>query len=583
MDEKTGLLWLDEKLKDLKDRDTDLLRARESVNPEFESLKIIVIYIVLGILWVLFSNNLISFFVKDEIVFRQVLTYKGWLYVSVTGFIFYIVIRNRMLLFKKAVNTMFEGYEELTASHEELLAMEEELMNQYDQIKAHSQALAVSEQRYQTLAYYDTITDLPNRIMFEEETEKIIGELEESGQRIAIIYIDVDNFKHINDTLGHKVGDEFISYLGKILMDCIKPPDIVARLGGDEFAVTLVDIEDEDSVIDKINYMFEHIRKPWSMGNHKFYTTVSMGVALYPDHGTNLVELMQNADAAMFEVKERGKDGYCIFTQQIKDKTLHYIQMSNELRAAIDREEFVLYYQPQVELTTSRIIGVEALIRWQHPEKGLVSPVSFIPFAEEAGYISEIGKWVFKTACKQKREWRQLGHTCVKVAINLSGKELSDSSLVDNIKEILETNCTTCQRLEVEITETAIMTNLEKAIGVLEELRELGVTVALDDFGTGYSSLTYLQKLPIDVLKVDREFISNIIDKGEEFYIFKAVIDLAQNLGLTVVAEGIETREQSEFLIEHGCNIGQGYYFSKPVLAKDIEVFLEKGFLKDEI
>lgn len=823
------LSWFDNKLEELQKNFSHIIKVRERINPRLETLKIIAIYIVLGGLWILLSDTLLSTLIKDENLLKQFQLYKGWFYVIITAFAFYAIIKNRLVLFEDAVHTIFQGYEELTAVNEQLIAMEEELTNQYEQLREHKNALEISEQRYQLavegandgiwdwdltnddyfsskkwaelfgykeetkgdnlevwldllhpedsqrimdemqdylasgkgiyhntyrvknqdgkynwvlsrgkaiwdsegrpirvagshtditqqmelhetlrkekqisegiineaptiiivtdisgniikfnpfaekltgyskedvlgtnainllipqskqkdvkylftrviqgeelnsgdnildlicksgelvkilwdrsllynnedkvqeiifigmdvterinlekklhlLAYYDPVTHLPNRAAFEEETKKLINKSKKEGKKLAIIYLDVDNFKHINDTLGHGAGDEFIAYIGNTLAGCIESPNIVSRLGGDEFTITLVDIKDENQVIEKIHCLLGHIRKPWIKQNHKFYTTVSMGVVIYPDHGKDMAELMQNADAAMFDVKENGKDGYCIFTSHIKEKTLRHVQMSNELRTAIDKEEFILYYQPQVELNTNKIIGVEALIRWVHPEKGFIPPIEFITFAEETGYIDEIGQWVLKTACRQRVKWGKLGYKNLKISVNLSGKELTKENLIDNIEKMLKENNIGCRHVEVEITETAIMTNLEQAIRVLKQLKQLGLTIALDDFGTGYSSLTYLQKLPIDVLKVDREFIKNIIDKDEDLHIFRAIIELAGNLGLKVVAEGIETREQLEFLIANGCNIGQGYYFSKPLPALQMEGLLSQQY-----
>lgn len=824
MKDKADLSWFDNKIEELQKNFSNIIQVREKINPRFETFKIIAIYMFLGFIWILLSDKLLSIFVRDLNLFEQVQLYKGWFYVCLTGIIFYFIIKARLVQFKGAVDTIFEGYEELTAANEELIAMEEELTHQYELLKDNKDALAISEQRYQlavegandgiwdwniktdeyfsskkwaeifgyredrrghnpwldllhpddrqsvvdklgkylaggqgiyehayrirdkgrtgeyiwvlsrgkavwneegravrlagshtditeqmelqetlrkekqlsegiirgaptiilvldteggiiqfnpfaqaltgydeeealgknaidllidksnkndaeslftqlmgqenlsnnivnilckdktritvlwnssllynqqgdiqgviligmdvterinlekklhSLAYYDLVTKLPNRAAFEEETQNLINESKEKGEKLAIIYLDVDNFKHINDTLGHAVGDKFIAYMGQTLTSCIRPPHTVSRLGGDEFTITLVNIKDKEEVVKKINCILEHIRQPWIMQNHKFFTTASMGIVLYPEHGRDISELMQNADAAMFEVKNRGKDGYCIFTPHIKEKTLRHVQMSSQIRTAIDKEEFQLYYQPQIELKTNKIIGAEALIRWIHPEKGFIPPAEFITFAEETGYIEEIGQWVFKTACKQKREWDKLGYNNIKVSVNLSGKELTKDDLIENIGAILQNNNTTCNGVEVEITETAIMTNLEKAIEVLNQLKQLGLTIALDDFGTGYSSLTYLQKLPIDVLKVDREFVKNIIDKEDDIHIFKAIVGLANNLGLTMVAEGIETKEQLEFLVKKGCNIGQGYYFSKPVPAQQMEMLLK--------
>ncbi len=435
------------------------------------------------------------------------------------------------------------------------------------------------EKKLHTMAYYDPLTQLPNRTMLQEKVDNIIKARKDQKSKIAFIYIDIDNFKHINDTLGHAVGDKLLIYISNILSYNIKEPNIVSRLGGDEFGIILTDINNIDDINNEIYNILKLIRRPWTLEKHEFFISTSMGVAMYPDHGENLATLMQNADTAMSNIKEKGKDGFKIYSEDMLETTWKYIQMSNELRYAINNNQFLLYYQPQIDLNTNKIIGVEALIRWKHPEKGFISPMEFIPFAEKTGYINEIGDWVFKTACDQKRRWNTQGNLDIKISINLSSKMLVQKDLVSNIERVLNECNMKCCDIELEITETAIMADLEKAVEVLNNLKKLNLTIALDDFGTGYSSLTYLQKLPIDVLKVDREFIKDIVDDDDESYILKSIIDLAHNLGLKVVAEGVESKTQLDYIRNKGCDIVQGYYFSKPVSVTDMDKLLKKKYI----
>lgn len=697
MKDGKDIRWFDNKIVDIQNKFPDFLEVKKDLNPGRESLKIIIVYMIIGGLWILLSDKVLDIFINDTNVLKEIQLYKGWLYVIVTGIIFYFIISRKMMLFKVAIDKVLEGYDELSSANEELMAMDEELSQQYDELEKHRNELVVSNQRYelvvegsndgiwdwdlqtgayffsikwkknlgyhkgeledtleawkslfhpedlqrsldkieaylnskedvyentyrirckdgeyrwilsrgkgigdsdgnpirlagshtditeqvnlqnklQSLAYHDSLTQLPNRIMLEEVVNKQIQKLQKTKQKLAFIYLDIDNFKHINDTMGHSVGDKLIIYIANMLSHKISSPNLVARLSGDEFGIVLMNIENVNDTILEINRIFKYLRRPWILEKQEFYISASMGVAVYPEHGTDLATLMQNADTAMFHIKESGKDGFGIFTSDMREKTWKYIQMSNQLRTAIQNEEFLLYYQPQIDLNTSKTIGVEALIRWIHPEKGFISPMEFIPFAEESGYIAEIGAWVLKTACKRKRKWEEEGYSHIKMSVNLSSKRLTQGGLVENIQHILEKYQINCCDIELEITETAVMDDLEKAIEVLKQLKQLGITIALDDFGTGYSSLTYLQKLPIDILKVDREFIKNIVNEDEEAYIFKTIIELAHNLDLKVIAEGVETKEQLAFLTKNGCDIGQGYYFSKPMPASEIKMILE--------
>ncbi len=427
------------------------------------------------------------------------------------------------------------------------------------------------ENELYSLAYHDSLTRMPNREMLKEMAEKQFQYAKDNNKKSAFIYLDIDNFKHINDTMGHSTGDKLIVHIANILLEQIKAPHSVARLGGDEFAIILADIENAENITSKLEDLHESIRKPWTFEGKDFHVSLSIGVAIYPEHGTDLETLMQNADTAMFHIKENGKDGYSFFNFNMREKALYYIQMKNQLINAMNNQEFQLYYQPQINLLTGEIVGVEALIRWMPPGKDCIPPIEFIPFAEKTGYICHIDEWVIKSACCQKREWKKLGFPNLIMSINLSGVKLMQDGLVLFMQKVLEDNNLDGSNIVIEITETAVMNDLDKAIEVLVEFKKLGITIALDDFGTGYSSLTYLQKLPIDILKIDREFVRNIINTDDESYIFKSIVELAHNMGLEVLAEGVETKEQEGFILKNSCDVGQGYYFSKPITSMEIE------------
>ncbi|MEA5083458.1 MAG: EAL domain-containing protein [Lachnospiraceae bacterium] len=428
------------------------------------------------------------------------------------------------------------------------------------------------EDKLKLIAYYDSLTGLPNLAYL----EKMASEMILKDEKFAIVNMDIDNFKQINDTMGHSVGDNFIQYIANILNEAIEEPSIVARLGGDEFAL-LLNLEEKQKLIDLLKQIQSCIKNPWNINGQKFHITSSMGVAVYPEHGNDVSALMQNADIAMFYQKEHGRDGYAIFKNSMYEKIFKNLNMSNMLKEAITNDEFMLYYQPQIDMVTGRVVGVEALIRWNNPQKGFIPPAEFIPYSEQTGYIIPISEWVLKKAITQKRDWESKGYPQIKMAVNLSGYIFTEDSTFDSICSILNSMNIKPGELEVEVTETAVMMELDKAQISLNELKAMGISIAMDDFGTGYSSLNYLQILPFDILKIDRGFIQNLTNK-KQTYIYQTVVELAHSLGLIVVAEGIETVEQKDFLIMNSCDIGQGYYFSKPVPAFEIEKLFEKNF-----
>ena len=428
------------------------------------------------------------------------------------------------------------------------------------------------EKKLQLVAYYDALTGLPNRACLEKVAKESISRKES----FAIINMDIDNFKLINDTMGHAIGDSFIRYVANILKGATETPNTVFRLSGDEFAFLIYMNDNRQELIHWLKEIQLSIKTPWCAEGLKFYITSSMGIAIYPEHGSDVSTLMQNADIAMFHQKEHGKDGYVIFQKAMYKKTLGNVQMSNMLKEAIEKEEFCLYYQPQIDLITGKIIGVEALIRWYHPLKGYIPPAEFIPYAEQMGYIVPISQWVLKEAVQQKKLWERKDYPKIKMAVNLSGYIFTEDTAFESICTLLKDLGVQTDEIEVEVTETAVMMELDKAKDSLERLKHMGMSIAMDDFGTGYSSLNYLQILPFDILKIDRGFIKNITEE-KQMNIYKMVVELAHTMGLKVVAEGIETKEQKEFLIKNSCDIGQGHYFSKPISATEIEAIFEKS------
>lgn len=430
------------------------------------------------------------------------------------------------------------------------------------------------EKKLHSLAYYDPLTKLSNRYMLELKFAEILKQ-NASTAKFALVYMDIDNFKHINDTLGHESGDMLLKYISTILRSHIKHPDFAARLSGDEFVIIFNNVNDEKHISNRLEGILNHLRKRWVLKNQEFFISFSMGIAVYPDHGIDFTTLLKNADTAMFSVKKNDKDNFNFYVDEMNELNLKHVTLINELRHAIDNNEFTLYYQPQINLKTNKIVGVEALIRWMHPEKGLILPSDFITVAEDSGYIHQIGMWVLKVAAMQQLSWLEKGYPPIIMSINISGRKLGKANLVSNTENLLKDLNINPRHIHYEITETAFMENLNEALDILNKLKEMGITISLDDFGTGYSSLTYLRKLPIDNVKLDRQFIKNVVNEKDSEMIVKSIIGLTHSLNLKVVAEGVETEEQLSFLKKHGCDFCQGYLFSKPVPPEEIEKMLE--------
>jgi diguanylate cyclase (GGDEF)-like protein/PAS domain S-box-containing protein len=823
MKRRKDALWFDDKIRDIQNQFSDYLEAKMELKPREETVKIIALYVFMGGLWILLSDMVLSFLVKDPKKLVQLATYKGWFYVVLTGLIFYFIIYSKIALFKSAVDKIFEGFEDLSSTHEELLAMDEELSYQFDEMERHRNALIISDQRYElavegandgiwdwdlesgtyffslkwksafgyrdeevpdrydswkqllhpedretavnmieeylssrsgiyestyrlkcrngeyrwilsrgkgiwdragravrvagshtditeymelqehlyqekelyqniihgaavfvlgvdtegrifefnpfaekltgytknevlgtkwfdvfipeekrkytdeiiqvilsgeavrnqenqvvtrdgrrvdilwnnnifrdskgtvlgiiamgtditerkamerklvSLAYYDGLTGLPNRQMFENVLNDQIQQAELDQRKLALLYLDLDNFKKINDTLGHHYGDKLLKNIADVLRVTVKDTMNISRLSGDEFVVILSNVMDSIEFHNSIIAIMEAINQAWIIEGNELYITSSVGISIYPEDGQDVQTLLKSADTAMYVAKENAKNSYTFYTPEMHEKSLNFLNMEKDLRNALLNKEFVLYYQPLINLKTGKITGVEALIRWLHPEKGMVPPNDFIPFAEESGAIIHIGEWVIHEACRQLKQWYDMGLPQINIAINLSAKQMRQQDLIDKIIHITNSMGVNGRNLVFEITENVALHDLKQSINTLNMLRSMDMRVALDDFGTGYSSLNYLKKLPIDIIKIDKSFVQDITKHFDEKFIAKTIIDLAHNMDVIVTAEGIEMEDQYKILREHGCDFGQGYLFSKPLPVDEIEGLL---------
>ncbi|QTD40913.1 EAL domain-containing protein [Sporosarcina sp. Te-1] len=427
------------------------------------------------------------------------------------------------------------------------------------------------QKKFNYLAYHDDLTGLPNRRYINEEIKNIIKDMENGQKRtLALIFIDLDRFKAINDNFSHSYGDMLLKKVSERLAGCLGEQDDLARMGGDEFIFLLKDFTDPDYVTAKAEEVLNLFNESFYIGNDELHTTASIGVALYPDYPISMEKLMIYADNAMYQAKKQGKNRYSVYASELFEGREEDYKLEIDLRKAIEHQEFVLHYQPQVDTKTGDIVGMEALIRWQHPTLGLLYPDKFIKLAEENGLVNQIGKWVINEACEQSKKWQEAGLQPLKMSVNLSTQQFLTKDLVAFMEETLQQTGLDPQYLIVEITEYMAM-EYEYSLKVLMQLQKLGIGISIDDFGTGYSSLTYLQNFPIDFIKIDKSFVMEITNGPQNAFIVKAIITMAHNLQMQVIAEGVETKEQLNFLNEQQCDIVQGFYFSKPLPADEFE------------
>jgi diguanylate cyclase (GGDEF)-like protein/PAS domain S-box-containing protein len=431
-----------------------------------------------------------------------------------------------------------------------------------------------ADERIHYLAYHDHLTGLANRLMFEQRMQHAMARAERNGTRMALIFIDLDRFKNINDSLGHQFGDQLLIEAARRLRAAVRVSDTVARLGGDEFLVVLENVGDQNRCAHLVVKLQEELAQAYAINDTQVHAPPSMGVAIYPTDGTDVQTLMKHADMAMYQVKAQGRNAWAFFAPAMNQAVQERLRLENDLRQALAREEFVVHYQPQWAIDTRRLIGWEALVRWQHPQHGLVPPDKFIPIAEETGLIVALGEWVLAAACAQAVAWQAAGFGPQLMAVNLSARQFTERNLLERIDAVLEKTAFPAAQLELEITESVLMNDAEQTISILRSLKQRGVHIAIDDFGTGYSSLAYLKAFPADKLKIDRSFVRDVDDDANDAAIVCAIISLAHSLGLATLAEGVETEAQRKFLDEHGCQAQQGYLWGKPLTAEDAEALL---------
>lgn len=432
-----------------------------------------------------------------------------------------------------------------------------------------------AEDSIQFMAHHDTLTGLPNRSMLDERVASAIEAADDCGEALTLAFIDLDNFKLVNDSLGHHAGDELLKIVAARMLHCVRPSDSLVRLGGDEFVVILSGaMRKGEAVEDRLRALRDAVAEPVEIEGRSFQVTCSMGVAVYPDHGRNATELLARADLAMYRAKEVGRDGMQVFTAELANRAHEKLERQEELRRALAQSELFLQYQPQMDLATGRIFAVEALIRWRHPERGLVSPGAFIPLAEETGLILPIGDWTLRTACRQNKAWQLSGLPPIVVSVNVSARQFQEKDWVERVAAALEESGLEARYLELELTESLIMQDVQQAVETMHRLEKLGVHLAIDDFGTGYSSLSALKRFPVGRLKIDQSFVQDLPGDTDDAAIAQAIISLAHSLQLRVIAEGVETRDQLDFLHEAGCNEIQGYYLSRPIDALALQGLL---------
>jgi diguanylate cyclase (GGDEF)-like protein len=435
--------------------------------------------------------------------------------------------------------------------------------------------LIEKESRIHHLAHHDPLTNLPNRVLFHDRLEQMMIKAHRTSRQVALLFLDLDRFQQVNKTLGHDTGDQLLKIVANRLQSAIRKSDTVVRMGGDEFAVILDDIKNQQDVSFVAGKILQSLAEVITVGEYELYTTTSIGISLFPDDSEEVEGLMRCAETAMYRVKDGGKNSYQYYTANMNTRALEFLLLEAGLRKALEQNELVLFYQPQFDLVTRELIGMEALLRWKHPERGMVSPADFIPLAEETGLIIPIGEWVMRAACKQNKAWQEAGYKPVRMAVNLSGRQFRLDNITETVAQILDETKLDPRHMELEFTESIIMRRVESTITKLEQLKQMGVMLAIDDFGTGYSSLSYLKMFPIDKLKIDRSFIKNIDTDENDAMIANSIIALAHSMKLEVVAEGVEEERQLQLLQERGCDAMQGFLLGRPVPAEEFTEFFK--------
>jgi diguanylate cyclase (GGDEF)-like protein len=432
----------------------------------------------------------------------------------------------------------------------------------------------LAEEKIEFLAHHDPLTRLPNRVLLRDRFEQAMAIARREDSGVVLMFLDLDHFKQINDSFGHQLGDQVLLKIVKRLQECIRDADTICRQGGDEFIIVLTNIKDLNDIGRIAQNMLDAVCEPIEIEKQTFHTSASIGITLFPNDGGDFDTLLKNADTAMYQAKDSGRNAYRFFTAKMNADVVEQLHLHTQLRTALQQKEFQLHYQPQIDLVSGSVIGMEALIRWHHPEKGIISPALFIPVAEASGLIIPIGEWVLEEACRQARIWQKNGQAPFRVAVNLSALQFQRGNIIDTVSKALERSGLPPGMLELELTESILLQDMESALKTIHDLKVLGVQLSIDDFGTGYSSLSYLKRLKVDKLKIDQSFVRDLVTDIDDMAIVSAIIQLGKNLQLRVIAEGVETAEQLSFLSSHECDEAQGYFFSRPLAPADLEVWL---------
>jgi polar amino acid transport system substrate-binding protein len=511
------------------------------------TVEIIALYLTIGILWIFLSDLILGVFIQDPELIEDLQLVKGISYVLLTGYLFYIIIKKRMDLYAMSIDDLKDVVTKLQTTNQTLTSLEDKLYK---------------------LAYYDELTGLLSRNMI---VKHVTDHIEKDPDTIlGFIYLDIDDFKNINELKGHEIGDQLIKMVAEEIKTIAGSPHIVGRLSGDEFVVLITNQLHRQQMIELIRRNASHIRKSFMLDDEEFFVSVSAGISIYPDDGKSYNDLLKAADMALNIAKQRGKNQMVIYSNAFNETLHKHTEISNLLYQAIRNQEFKVHFQPIVNSTDYKASSVEALIRWYHPTKGLIPPLEFIDVAEKTGHIKDITWFVIKESFKQHKLWQKEGFD-LDISINISPRVLNDPNLVPELKEAIKKHDADPSRCIFEITESAVLEHLDETIVTLQQLRELGIKIALDDFGSGYSSLTYLQRLPIDILKIDRSFIKTLTKDSESDPMLKFIIELAHYMNLKVVSEGIEYDHQKQILSKLKSDFQQGYYFSRPNLADELD------------
>lgn len=522
------------------------------------TIRYLMIYLIAGSIWIGFSDAALYAVFNDKQMLNTVSMLKGWFFMIVSCLAFWAMLRKRQSLWSSALDRL-ELQQKNNAEQQRILEESRQRATQADKLR---------EQQM----YYDMLTHLPNRNYLEREFTK-----RQHSQKLGLVYLDIDDFRYINDRHGYETGNLIIKLIADTIHSNLREADLAIRIGADEFALLIDPVDSYESLTACVERLRSKLTKSWPVAGDNIYISISFGASIWPEHGNTVEELIQNAELAMMFAKSRGKDEFYLYSDNIREQAVKHADTLAQLRRAVENEEFTVYYQPQIRLSDGQIRGVEALVRWNHPERGLVFPGDFIEAAEESGLIIPMGNQVLRQVAAQRSRWIEQGICPGIISVNISGRRFKHNNLLEVIKPIIEGEGSDTGKLEIELTETVMLENAENAIRIINEIRMNNISFALDDFGSGYASLNYLSRLPVDLLKIDMSFIHNINGNEHNQIIVKTLIELAHGLGMQVIAEGIEYGIQAEILRGLGCDFGQGYLYSRPVPAQELENMLSRG------